>query len=218
MNFISKYGVHEEFQSKIWKVQGPWTSPLHPARHVITASRGKPCDVLASPIKTPSFQRKTMECPVCLDVIAEGAEHRTTCGHVFHETCMTWWLRRATTCPLCRTTVAEAPTAPDEAPALAGFLAHSRALSEEMRAEISAIRAVLAAQEAAAAAKRLKSAQRSALARAAAKHRMQVALSQMPPHAVAAMEEQRKAKRSAAAKRAAATRAANRMALVTCNG
>jgi hypothetical protein len=158
-----------------------------------------------------------MECSVCLDVIAEGAEHRTTCGHVFHETCMTWWLRRATTCPLCRTTVSEAPTAPDEASRVAGLLARSRELSEGMRADIRALRAVLAAQEAAAAAARLKSAQRSAWARAAAKHRMQVALSQMTPAAVAEMEEQRKAKRSAAAKRAAATRAVNRMALVTCN-
>ena len=176
------------------------------------------CRVLASVDKDPSFQRKPMECPVCLDVIAEGAEHRTTCGHVFHETCMTWWLRRATTCPLCRTTVSEAPTAPAEGSRIEGFLARSRALSEEMRAEISALRAVLAAQEAALTAKRLKSAQRSAWARAAAKHRMQVALSQMTPAAMAEMEEQRKAKRSASAKRAAATRAANRMALVTCNG
>jgi hypothetical protein len=46
---------------------------------------------------------------------------------------------------------------------------------------------------------------------------MQIALSQMTPAGLAEMEEQRKAKRSAAAKRAAATRAANRMALVTCN-
>ena len=186
------------------------------------------CRVLASVDKDPSFQRKPMECSVCLDVIAEGAEHRTTCGHVFHETCMTWWLRRATTCPLCRTTVSEAPTAPDEASTVAGLLARwelsdgrlarSRALREETRAEIGAIRAVLAAQEAALTAKRLKSAQRSAWARAAAKHRMQVALSQMTPAAMAEMEEQRKAKRSASAKRAAATRAANRMALVTCNG
>jgi len=168
--------------------------------------------------KDPSFQRKAMECPVCLDVIAEGAEHRTTCGHVFHETCMTWWLRRATTCPLCRTTVSEAPTAPDR---ITARLARFASLSAEL-AEIRASLAVIAAQEAAAAAaltaKRLKSAQRSAWARTAAKHRMQVALSQMTPAGLAEMEEQRKAKRSASAKRAAATRAANRMALVTCNG
>lgn len=150
---------------------------------------------------------------MCLDVIASGAEHRTTCGHVFHETCMTWWLRRATTCPLCRTTVSEAPTAPDRSTAR---LARFASLSAEL-AEIRASLAVIAAQEAAAAAARLKSAQRSAWARAAAKHRMQIALSQMTPAGLAEMEEQRKAKRSAAAKRAAATRAANRMALVTCN-
>ena len=159
-----------------------------------------------------------MECPVCLDVIAEGASHRTTCGHVFHETCMTWWLRRATTCPLCRTTVSEAPTAPDRSTAR---LARFASLATELAAIRARLAVMAAAQEAAAAAaltaKRLKSAQRSAWARAAAKHRMQVVLSQMPPHAVAEMEEQRKAKRSAAAKRGAATRAANRMALVTCN-
>ena len=194
----------------------PCPPPLRGAGPQVVPPKNS-CRVLASVDKDPSFQRKAMECPVCLDVIAEGAEHRTTCGHVFHETCMTWWLRRATTCPLCRTTVSEAPTAPDEASRVAGLLARSRELSEGMRADIRALRAVLAAQEAAAAAARLKSAQRSAWARAAAKHRMQVALSQMTPAAVAEMEEQRKAKRSAAAKRAAATRAVNRMALVTCN-
>ena len=55
-----------------------------------------------------------MECPICYDAIAEGAGTTTSCGHVYHATCISLWLKRGTTCPSCRTPLVEAPT---EAPA-----------------------------------------------------------------------------------------------------
>jgi hypothetical protein len=53
-----------------------------------------------------------MECPVCYEVIAACESTRTPCGHIYHQRCMSSWLERATTCPSCRTVVAEAPTTP----------------------------------------------------------------------------------------------------------
>jgi len=57
-----------------------------------------------------------MECPVCYEVIAAGESTRTPCGHVFHQSCMSTWLERATTCPSCRAVVAEAPANPGASP------------------------------------------------------------------------------------------------------
>ena len=128
-----------------------------------------------------------MECPICYDVIAEGASHRTTCGHVFHQACMTTWLERATTCPSCRTTVTEAPANPEAEPSWLGwFEERFRVIGEELvanRAQMASIAATLVELK----------------------------------DEMAAHEAARKAKRSAAAKRGAATRAANRAARVTCN-
>ena len=52
-----------------------------------------------------------MECPVCYESIESGST-TTRCGHTYHEACLSKWLERATTCPTCRTVVAEAPTIP----------------------------------------------------------------------------------------------------------
>jgi len=42
MNFKAKYGVHEEFQSKIWKVQGPWgTAPPMASMNFIPKYEGQ---------------------------------------------------------------------------------------------------------------------------------------------------------------------------------
>ena len=53
-----------------------------------------------------------MECPICYECVASPDSSRTPCGHVFHRACMASWLERATTCPSCRTVVADAPTLP----------------------------------------------------------------------------------------------------------
>jgi hypothetical protein len=94
---------------------------------------------------------------------------------------------------------------------VASTIASLRAVNAEM-AELAAARATREAEyEAYMAAKRLASAQRSALARAASKYEMQFALSKPTPAELDAREAQRRATRSAAAKRGAATRAANRV-------
>ena len=147
----------------------------------------KTCDVLARVDKDHVTSSQTMECPICYDVIAEGAAHSTPCGHVFHQTCMTSWLERATTCPTCRTAVAEAPANPDAEPVWVGwFEERHRVIGERLaahRVQLQAIAAGLVAVK----------------------------------DDIAAHEAARKAKRSAAAKRGAATRAANRAARMTCN-
>ena len=160
-----------------------------------------------------------MDCPVCLEALEGRANATTPCSHAFHADCLGWWLERATTCPCCRTVLAAAPTNPSAAPqSLEQLLARLdqraaslRAFNAEM-AELAAARATREAEyEAYKAAKRLASAQRSALARAARKYEMQFALSKLTPDEMDARGAQRRAKRSAAAKRGAATRAANRV-------
>lgn len=39
-------------------------------------------------------------CPICFESMDEGA--RLTCGHVFHELCVSRWFMETTTCPMCR--------------------------------------------------------------------------------------------------------------------
>ena len=150
----------------------------------------KTCDVPANVDKDHVTSSQTMECPICYDVIAEGAVHSTPCGHVFHQACMTSWLERATTCPSCRTTVVEAPTNPDAEPVWLGwFEERHRVIGERLAAHRVQLQAIAAAL---------------------------VAVKDDILEAEAALAA-RKAKRSAAAKRGAATRAANRAARVTCN-
>jgi len=135
-----------------------------------------------------------MECPICYDVIAEGAAHSTRCGHVFHQGCMTSWMERATTCPTCRTTIAEAPANPEAEPVWLGwFEERHRVIGERLAAHRVQLQAIAAGL-------------------VAVKDDIEAAEVDL-----AAREAARKAKRSAAAKRGAATRAANRAARVTCN-
>lgn len=133
-----------------------------------------------------------MECPICYDVITEGAAHRTPCGHVFHRACMTSWLERATTCPSCRTTIAESPANPEAGPVWMGwFEERHRVIGERLAAHRVQLQAIAAGL-------------------VAVKDGIEAAEAEL-----AAREAARKAKRSAAAKRGAATRAANRAARVT---
>ncbi len=44
------------------------------------------------------------DCPICLSVIAvDSVASRLSCGHVFHNECITQWIGKSPTCPLCRT-------------------------------------------------------------------------------------------------------------------
>jgi hypothetical protein len=52
-------------------------------------------------------------CPICLCELAAAGEGATQmpCKHVFHDSCLTKWLRSHNTCPVCRATVEADETA-----------------------------------------------------------------------------------------------------------
>lgn len=42
------------------------------------------------------------ECPICFeDIIVNKINLALPCGHVFHETCITRWIKINRSCPLC---------------------------------------------------------------------------------------------------------------------
>jgi len=43
------------------------------------------------------------ECSVCFDVPEGEYIYKSSCGHVFHNSCMIQWLATNNTCPVCRT-------------------------------------------------------------------------------------------------------------------
>jgi len=48
------------------------------------------------------------KCPVCMDSIPAGAPViRLPCNHVYHKDCIVPWLKRTSTCPVCRANLAE---------------------------------------------------------------------------------------------------------------
>jgi Ring finger domain len=49
------------------------------------------------------FQCAGGQCPICQDLPREPL--KLQCGHIFCETCITEWLDRERTCPMCRSTV-----------------------------------------------------------------------------------------------------------------
>ena len=58
-----------------------------------------------------------MECPICYEALEASPSGATSCGHVFHNTCLNEWLLTRHTCPMCRTGVvldAPPPVEPGE--------------------------------------------------------------------------------------------------------
>ncbi|KAL5287776.1 TRAIP.2 family protein [Megaselia abdita] len=44
-----------------------------------------------------------LNCPICAELFLPSDDvHCTTCGHMFHHTCLLQWLERSKTCPQCR--------------------------------------------------------------------------------------------------------------------
>ena len=66
-------------------------------------------------------------CAVCYDVFAAGDEILALpCSHRYHAACVTPWLRKATSCPTCRTDITRAAVGlPDEAVTEAPILRHA---------------------------------------------------------------------------------------------
>lgn len=65
-----------------------------------------PVDV--SPYKTLMTDRmreRSPECAICSDTFSEETVVLLPCDHFFHEVCAETWLRRSSSCPLCRTNV-----------------------------------------------------------------------------------------------------------------
>ena len=47
-----------------------------------------------------------LTCAICLgDMGAYQGIHKTRCHHLFHQSCVSLWLQRGGTCPLCRSDV-----------------------------------------------------------------------------------------------------------------
>lgn len=51
----------------------------------------------------------THECSVCFDTIDPCDIYKSSCGHGFHNSCITQWLASKNTCPICRYQIYEAP-------------------------------------------------------------------------------------------------------------
>ncbi|RWS00282.1 zinc finger protein 364-like protein, partial [Leptotrombidium deliense] len=57
------------------------------------------CDAIDQP---KDIEKVEADCDVCLDVTDEEMCHLLTCKHWSHESCLVEWLKRKSSCPLCR--------------------------------------------------------------------------------------------------------------------
>jgi hypothetical protein len=48
---------------------------------------------------------KECSCEECRDKCSCEKPHRTQCGHIYHQNCLTTWLQSSETCPMCRATI-----------------------------------------------------------------------------------------------------------------
>jgi len=48
------------------------------------------------------FESYYGECSICKESIWQSNKAFTKCNHIFHDNCLTEWLKRANTCPICR--------------------------------------------------------------------------------------------------------------------
>lgn len=46
-----------------------------------------------------------MECAICFELIGDAKSRDIVCGHRFHTSCLSTWIARCRTCPLCRQSV-----------------------------------------------------------------------------------------------------------------
>lgn len=71
-----------------------------------------------------------MSCSICYDDVCEKTEIKTPCGHLFCNECLTPWLFKNTTCPMCRKDFSGEKTT-DEASGAINTIGFLRRLSED---------------------------------------------------------------------------------------
>ena len=70
-------------------------------------TKGTPCKFKATCNGVCGVHIKQHECPICYDALSKATVHTLACGHNFHTTCVSQWLKDNTSCPMCRATVWE---------------------------------------------------------------------------------------------------------------
>ncbi|KAF2359402.1 Zinc finger RING-type [Trinorchestia longiramus] len=83
-----------------------------------------PEQISAIPASTITMDlcKNKAQCSVCMeDFILEESVKKLRCEHLFHEPCITPWLKMHATCPVCRTSLSDVPA--DGAPAQTGSTA-----------------------------------------------------------------------------------------------
>jgi hypothetical protein len=53
----------------------------------------------------PFFTNDNKDCSICLSSIDKNTEKELTCNHIFHDNCITEWLKNKNSCPMCRAVV-----------------------------------------------------------------------------------------------------------------
>lgn len=100
-------GLHESMRNAVDRAEEAARRPqLDPApQHVLDAIEG--FDLEAEMLEN---MRQTPQCVICCADFEAGERlsRLPGCEHLFHDTCVSQWLERATNCPICRNDLVEA--------------------------------------------------------------------------------------------------------------
>jgi ElaB/YqjD/DUF883 family membrane-anchored ribosome-binding protein len=75
---------------------------LNEIRDLLKGSSSNSTSSVSSAVKEIKKTLEKLDCSICLEKISDSIVI-TKCEHVFHEKCLTTWLDKYLTCPLCRT-------------------------------------------------------------------------------------------------------------------
>lgn len=77
-------------------------------------------------------ENKDTECCICLEpfCVEEKLKQSATCNHIFHEHCISTWIKDHNTCPKCRTTLFYMPPATTRTIPLETFISYIRLTNE----------------------------------------------------------------------------------------
>ncbi|KAF7851889.1 hypothetical protein BT93_L2030 [Corymbia citriodora subsp. variegata] len=65
----------------------------------------------ASVSAMPTVTSATGACPICMEAF-RGDNKQASCGHIYHEPCITTWLSLGGSCPLCRCDIVSTASRP----------------------------------------------------------------------------------------------------------